>query len=223
MIIDHKPLPEKIAEFIRNQIIQGKLKSGEKILEAQIAEDLNISRTPVREAIRLLECEGFVELLPRRGAIVKEFSEKDFKDIVEIKACLSSLTAELSFEKINENIIGKLKSIIENEKKILANNSFTNEKIYKFFKECSKFQETFLKLCDNTHLVDLNLKIENHIKRYRFYFLKFPEILKKIPELQENVVNAIIEKNIFKLKEAYSDYIKIPYFSLIKNLKNEKN
>jgi len=222
MIIDNKPLHEKIAEYIRNQIIQGKLKPGEKILETQIADDLKISRTPVREAIRLLECEGFVELLPRRGAIVKEFSEKDFKDIIDIKECLETLAVELASEHFDEKLITKLENIINNEKQILKNSKGT-ELINKFFREESKFHETILNYCDNRHLVDLNLKINNHIKRYRFYFLKYPEILDKIPRLQENILKAIKDGDKEKLRTYYSDYVRTPNLSLLNKIKNEKD
>ena len=222
MIIEHKPLPDKIAEYIRNQIIQGKLKPGEKILEAQLAEDLNISRTPIREAIRLLECEGFVELLPRRGAIVKEFSEKDFEDTVEVKACLETLAAELIMDKISDKIISKLEAIIENEEKILGDNK-SGDAIYKFLKELSKFHDTIIEACDNRQLVDLNIKIENHIKRYRFFYLGHPDILKNIPSLQKKIVESLKNKDKSKLRKFYTDYIKKPFLDLIKKIKNGKS
>ena len=63
-IADHQPLPDKIADFIREAIIVGKLQPGEKISEAKLAEELRISRTPIREAIRMLESEGFVAIIP---------------------------------------------------------------------------------------------------------------------------------------------------------------
>ena len=222
MIIDHKPLPDKIAEYIRNQIIQGKLKPGEKILEAQLAEDLNISRTPIREAIRLLECEGFVELLPRRGAIVKDFSEKDLQDTVEVKACLESLAAELIMDKITDKTLSRLESIIENEIKILNENK-SGDSIYKFLKELSKFHDTIIELCDNRQLVDLNIKIENHIKRYRFFYLSHPDILQEIPPLQKKINDAFEKKDSSKLRKFYTDYIKKPFQTLLKKIKNAKS
>ncbi len=222
MLIDHKPLPDKIADFIRGQIIQGKLKPGEKILEAQLAEDLNISRTPIREAIRLLECEGFVELLPRRGAIVKEFSHKDFKDIIEIKECLECLAVELAMDKIDSKGITKLKNILKNEKELLDKEN-EKEIFYKFFKEVSKFHDTIMEYCDNRHLVDLNIKIENHMKRYRFFYIRYPEIFKKIYEAQSGILKAIQNKDRDLLKKSYHEYIKSPYSIFIKKLNNEKN
>ncbi len=222
MIIEHKPLPDKIAEYIKTQIIQGKLKPGEKILEAQLAEDLNISRTPIREAIRLLECEGFVELLPRRGAIVKEFSEKDLQDTVEVKASLETLAAELIIDKISDKTISKLKTIIENEEKILKDQK-SGDAIYKFLKEVSKFHDTIIELCDNKQLADLNIKIENHIKRYRFFYLGHPEILQEIPPLQKKIVESFEQKDVPKLKKFYADYIKKPFEKLLKKIKNAQN
>ncbi|MCK4379106.1 MAG: GntR family transcriptional regulator, partial [Deltaproteobacteria bacterium] len=85
-IADHQPLPDKIADFIRETIIVGKLKPGEKISEAKLAEELRISRTPIREAIRMLESEGFVSIIPRRGTVVSDFSFDDLYEYFQIKA-----------------------------------------------------------------------------------------------------------------------------------------
>ena len=66
-IAEHQPLPDKIANFVREAIIVGKLRPGEKISEAKLADELHISRTPIREAFRQLESEGFLTIIPRKG------------------------------------------------------------------------------------------------------------------------------------------------------------
>ena len=81
---NYKPLRELVFDSLRKAIILGKLKPGERLMEIQLAEEMGVSRTPVREAIRKLELEGFVVMVPRRGAYVAGVSVKDIADVFEI-------------------------------------------------------------------------------------------------------------------------------------------
>lgn len=82
---DYKPLREVVFENIRKAIIEGVLKPGERLMEIQLSEQLGVSRTPVRETIRMLELEGLVVMLPRKGAYVANISKKDLMDILEVR------------------------------------------------------------------------------------------------------------------------------------------
>src|SRR5690606_40070113 len=91
---NYKPLRELVFEAIREAIINGTHKPGERLMEIQLAEELGVSRTPVREAIRKLELEGFVVMVPRQGAYVADITLKDVADVFEIRAALEALAAE---------------------------------------------------------------------------------------------------------------------------------
>lgn len=95
-----EPLRETICNTIRNAITTGRMCPGERLMEIQLAEDLGISRTPVREAIRKLEMEGFVVMIPRRGTYVADISLKDITEIYEIRISLDMLAASLAAERI---------------------------------------------------------------------------------------------------------------------------
>ena len=84
VFIESKPLREKIADIIRTDIIRGVYRNGERLVEPKLAKTLGISRTPIREALRQLEGEGFIEIVPRRGAVVKELTIKDIDDLYAI-------------------------------------------------------------------------------------------------------------------------------------------
>ncbi len=90
-------------------------------MEVQLAEQLGVSRTPVREAIRKLELEGLVVMLPRKGAYVANMSLKDIMDVLEVRASLEGLAAYLAAERISDEDIKKLKDISEEFKKALWN------------------------------------------------------------------------------------------------------
>lgn len=83
---DYKPLREVVFNTLREAIISGELKPGERLMEVKLAEKMGVSRTPVREAIRKLELEGLVNMLPRKGAHVAELSAKDIMDVLEVRA-----------------------------------------------------------------------------------------------------------------------------------------
>lgn len=97
--LNHNALSNHIAEHIGEQIITGELKPGEKIVENTYAVEYGTSRAPVREAIYLLTIEGLVERIPRKGAIVKEHTESEIFDLLDIRIMLESL----AMKRINEN------------------------------------------------------------------------------------------------------------------------
>ena len=86
----YQPLREVVCETLRDAIRKGILEPGERLMEVQLADELGISRTPVREAIRKLEQEGYVIMMPRRGTYVSDVSVSDIKEIFEIRSALSN-------------------------------------------------------------------------------------------------------------------------------------
>ena len=97
---DYKPLREVVFNTLKEAIISGELKPGERLMEVKLAEKMGVSRTPVREAIRKLELDGLVEMLPRKGAHVAELSVKNIMDVLEVRASLDGLATSLAAEKM---------------------------------------------------------------------------------------------------------------------------
>ena len=96
------PLRDVVFKKLRKAILTGALKPGERLMEIHLAEKLGVSRTPIREAIRKLELEGLVQMIPRRGAIVTEITEKSMKDVLEVRRALDILSVELACDRITE-------------------------------------------------------------------------------------------------------------------------
>ena len=88
------PLHEEVTNRLRGMIVESKLTPGERIQEMQLAQQLGVSRTPIREALKVLASEGLVELLPLRGAIVKVFTDKDARDMLDVIALLEAFAGE---------------------------------------------------------------------------------------------------------------------------------
>lgn len=121
----HKSLSSKVEEYLKEQILLEKYRGGERILESNIAEELNISRAPVREAITKLENQGIVQSIPRKGSFVVEFSKEDIKEIYDIRIILENRIMNilirdnmLSGEDYNklERIIDEMVNIAQKDK-----------------------------------------------------------------------------------------------------------
>ncbi len=102
------PLRDVVFNTLRKAILTGRLKPGERLMEVHLAKQLGVSRTPIREAIRKLELEGLVTMVPRRGAEVAGITEKSLRDVLEVRRALDVLSVELACERITEEGIGRL-------------------------------------------------------------------------------------------------------------------
>lgn len=108
-INEYLPLRDVVFQTLRQSILHGELKPGERLMEIHLAERLGVSRTPIREAIRKLELEGLVEMIPRRGAVVASITEKDLKDVLEVRRTLEILAGEVACERITPELLEELK------------------------------------------------------------------------------------------------------------------
>ena len=97
---EYLPLRDVVFNTLRQAILRGELKPGERLMEIQLANKLGVSRTPIREAIRKLELEGLVTMIPRRGAEVAQITEKSLQDVLEVRRALDALCAELACDRI---------------------------------------------------------------------------------------------------------------------------
>ena len=116
---DYLPLRDVVFNTLRTSILTGELKPGERLMEIHLADKLGVSRTPIREAIRKLELEGLVTMIPRRGAEVAQITEKNLRDVLEVRRALDALAVELACERITEDELAELKKACENSLKLL--------------------------------------------------------------------------------------------------------
>ena len=158
----HLTLRESILETIRDAIISGSLKPGEKVAEPELAERFGISRTPIREAFRQLESEGYLTVVPRKGAVVVTFSQRDVEEFYAIKSILEGYAARKACEKLTPREIDKLQSI--NDKlRVLADEGDVRH----FFKVHDNFHELFVRAADNDKLTEMILNLVGRFQRLR--------------------------------------------------------
>ncbi|MCK4501843.1 MAG: GntR family transcriptional regulator [Desulfuromonadales bacterium] len=158
----HQTLREKILESIREAILKGDLKPGEKVAEPELAERFGISRTPIREAFRQLESEGYLTVIPRKGAVVAALSERDVQEYYAIKSILEGYAAELAAKNMTDKELNKLVAINEKLKQLA-----TAGDVKVFYKTHHEFHETFLKAADNSKLYELIMQLGMKFRRLR--------------------------------------------------------
>ena len=158
----HQTLREKILETIREAILKGTLKPGEKVAEPELAERFGISRTPIREAFRQLESEGYLTVIPRKGAVVAALSEKDVEEFYAIKSILEGYAAELAAENLSEKELERLETINDRLKKLADAGD-----VKAFYRVHHEFHETFLKAADNVKLYELIQQLGARFSRLR--------------------------------------------------------
>ena len=110
---EYLPLRDVVFNTLRQAILKGELEPGERLMEIQLADRLGVSRTPIREAIRKLELEGLVLMIPRKGAEVAKISEKSLRDVLEVRRSLEELAIELACQRMTEDDIKELEEAQE--------------------------------------------------------------------------------------------------------------
>ncbi|MFL6559239.1 MAG: GntR family transcriptional regulator, partial [Bacillus sp. (in: firmicutes)] len=108
-------LRERVFIHIKDLILEGEFKTGDRLVERELAERLNISRTPIREALFRLESQGFVKTVPRKGVIVADISEKEIIEVFTILSSLEVLAAKLAAQKLDDETKSKF---VEYSKKV---------------------------------------------------------------------------------------------------------
>ena len=141
------PLRDVVFQTLRGAILKGDLKPGERLMELQLASKLGVSRTPIREAIRMLEQEGLAVTIPRKGAEVAKMTEKDMEDVLEIRLSLEGLAVRLSCEKITPAALQELKVAMEDFEAKTRSGQFVE-----MAKADVKFHEILYKASNNPKL-----------------------------------------------------------------------
>ncbi|MBF7082675.1 GntR family transcriptional regulator [Desulfallas sp. Bu1-1] len=188
---NYKPLREIVFETLREAIIQGRLKPGERLMEIQLAEEMGVSRTPVREAIRKLELEGFVVMIPRKGAYVAGISIKDIVDVFEVRAALEALAAGLAAERATPE------ELEEMERAVLQIYEVSNgQNLDTLVERDTSFHELIYKASRNQRLVQIITLLKEHFQRFRTTSLALPGRGKHAVEEHKSIVEAISERNV---------------------------
>jgi DNA-binding GntR family transcriptional regulator len=182
-------LRERIVTFVKDSIINGRLKPGERVPEHEIAESFGISRTPIREAFRQLESEGFITVIPRKGAVVSPITAKDVSEFYSIKSLLEGYAAGLACGKFTEKEIKRLTQINKQMQKHAAKNDVRG-----FYLLDNQFHEVFLSSSGNDKLCVLAHQIAQQFERFRIMALSLPGRMNTSIKQHEDIIKAFTEQ-----------------------------
>lgn len=212
----YKPLRELVLEAIREAIIDGKLQPRERLMEIQLAEELGVSRTPVREALRKLELEGFIVMVPRKGAYVADLSYKDIADVFEIRAALEGLAAGLAAERITEEELEEMgRLLVEKGEAVAAND------IDRCVEVDTKFHENLYKASRNDRLITILSNLREQIQRFRLTSLSYPGRMRQSWDEHRVIVEMLEARDISAVRQLATEHIENAENVLLDALKKE--
>jgi DNA-binding GntR family transcriptional regulator len=187
---DLRPIREIVLERLRKAIIEGRLEPGDRLVETTIADNMGVSRTPVREAFRQLEIEGLAENLPRKGTIVKGISKKDILEIYEIREMLEGLGARLACSHISLSQIDELKEKILKMEELIDSQDSTG-----YWNLHGEFHNIILSISGNRRLLDQMKQINEYLASLRKLTLVMDKRRRGAMEEHKRLIKAFEERD----------------------------
>jgi len=198
----YQPLREVVCETLRDAIRKGVLKPGERLMEIQLAEELGVSRTPVREAIRKLELEGYVIMMPRRGTYVANLSIRDVNEVFEIRTSLDSLASGLAAERITDEELERLQRLL-----VLIGEYIEENNMEKIVETDTEFHDILYQASRNTRLVGIIFNLREQLTRFRSTSMAYPGRLKETLEEHRHLVEAIAQGDALEAQRAAEEHM----------------
>ena len=213
-IDNYQPLRETVCEALRSAIRNGILEPGERLMEVQLAEELGISRTPVREAIRKLEQEGYVIMMPRRGTYVSSVSVNDIKEIFEIRSALESLSTGLAARRIEPDELEKLRALLTE-----IEGHIQRKDIDKIVETDIEFHGLLYQVSRNERLVTIISNLKEQLARFRTLSMSYPGRLQETLEEHRAMVEAIAANDVEAARDAAERHMERAEETLLKAMR----
>lgn len=212
------PLRDVVFNALHKAILTGRFKPGERLMEIHLADQLGVSRTPIREAIRKLELEGLVTMIPRRGAVVAEMTVKSMRDVLEVRRSLDVLSVELACDRITEQELGQLKLSCDEFAAAIKTGNATV-----MAQADIAFHDIIVEATGNLRLKQLLNNLAEQIYRYRFVYLQDDIRHDMLVTEHEAIYEGIREREKDKAAEAAKIHIDNQEISIIDHIKAEKS
>ena len=191
----YKPLRDVVFETLRDAIITQVLKPGERLMEIQLADEMGVSRTPVREAIRKLELEGLVVMVPRKGAYVAGVSMKDIHEVYEVRAALEMLAVSLAAERITDEELDALERQVLKESEAETSGNTDENTLDNIVYIDTTFHDIIYQAAHNQRLVQFLNILQEQLQRFRAASLSRPGRSKTALEEHKQIIEALAERN----------------------------
>ena len=215
---EYLPLRDVVFKTLRQGILTGELKPGERLMEIHLANKLGVSRTPIREAIRKLELEGLVTMIPRRGAEVAQITEKSMKDVLEVRKVLDDLSVELACERITEEEKELLKNVCVDFEEAVKTGDFA-----KIAKTDVAFHDIIVTATRNIRLSQMVNNLAEQMYRYRFEYIKDSSQHARLVQEHEEICQGIIAGDKKRALEAIEKHIDNQEIAVLKQIRIDRD
>ncbi|MBA7580501.1 hypothetical protein ES708_22393 [subsurface metagenome] len=215
---ERKYLRDLIFEKLQQAIFSKKFKSGERITEKEIAEELRVSRTPVREALYRLASTGLIKIIPHRGFLISRWSSKEIKDVIELRIALEVFAVKLAIQRILPNEIDELKTLI-----IKMEKAVKKEDMMKASHLNSLFHDKIILASKNKELFEVMEPIKNKIHHFRIISIFTPNRLEGSLKEHKEILNALINKDDELAQKLMAQHIQEVGLIIEKKLKEKED
>jgi len=206
-------LSQKVYQVMKNEIVFGGLEPGTKLSENKLAKDMQVSRTPIREAIRKLIAEGLVQTSPNKKMTVSEFSLVDMKEVLQVRGVLEGLAASIAAKKITSQEVEELeKCVIQMNLCIAKNNLFSYCEID------DEFHDLILTICGNKWIIKMRENLGNFIYRYRFKSLSVSGRLQNSLEEHRVIVESLKKHHAEEANKLSQMHMENTILNILKNI-----
>lgn len=214
---EYLPLRDVVFNTLRQAILKGELEPGERLMEIQLAERLGVSRTPIREAIRKLELEGLVLMVPRKGAEVAKISEKNLRDVLEVRRSLEELAIELACQRMSPEEIKELENA-----QIAFVAAVKSGDAMRIAEGDEAYHDVIYSGTQNLRLVQIINNLREQMYRYRLEYIKDAGKRQVLVHEHENIMRAIRDHRVQEAKDAIREHIENQEITVSQNIKGRE-
>ena len=215
---EYLPLRDVVFNTLRQAILKGELEPGERLMEIQRAERLGVSRTPISEAIRKLELEGLVLMIPRKGAEVAKISARSLRDVLEVRRALEELAIELACQRMSEEEVGNLQKAQEDFKNAIAEGD-----AMKIAETDEHYHDVIYEGTQNAKLIQMLNNLREQMYRYRLEYIKDEDKRKILVLEHEKILKTVRERKVAEAKEAVREHIDNQEITVARNITEKEN
>ncbi len=212
-------LGEQVSRILTEAILEGLLKGGDKLVEAELQKKFNISRSPLREAFRDLEKKGLVQIIPRKGTYVKRITRKDVEDNFPVRSALEAMAAAEAHKKMTDKEKREIADALENMEIAVE-----QEDTKQYWKYHLRFHECFIRACGNEVLINILKTLRMHSMYYRFAYQYYQEDLKGFLDTHKRI-NELFQNphaDQSEITELVKNHIEIAHERFLVYLENQE-
>ena len=213
-INDYLPLRDVVFITLRQAILKGELAPGERLMEIRLANMLGVSRTPIREAIRKLELEGLVVMIPRRGAEVAGISEKCLRDVLEVRRSLEELAMDLAVQRMDS---GRMEHLERAQAEFVE--AISASDLIRIAQADENFHDVIYAGTENEKLVQMLNNLRDQMYRYRLEYIKDTGKRQILKVEHERMMDALRHRDRELAKRTAREHIDNQEITIMMNLK----